>query len=99
MFTVTVVIAFLSYFLMHDVRISVTLMHPRLIVVQYPDTATFLTEDEWRFVIEALREDGKGQPTHFSVQFIWQALRDWKTYAMAVVYIGSVMPVVFYPYS
>jgi hypothetical protein len=66
-----------------------------LIVVQYPDTATFLTRDEWRFVVEALREDSKGQPTHFSVQFIWQALRDWKTYALSIVYIGSVISVVF----
>ncbi len=84
---------------MHDVRISVTLMHSWLMVSQYPDTATFLTEDEWRVVIDALREDYKGQATHFSVQFIWQALADWKTYAKSIVYIGSVMLVVLYSYS
>ena len=65
-------------------------------VFQYPDTEipTFLTEDEWLFVIEALREDYKGQPTYFSKQFIWQALTDWKTYMSAITYLGSVVPLV-----
>ncbi len=69
-----------------------------LIVCQFPDTEipTFLTEDEWLFVIEALREDYKGQPTHFSVQFIWQALRDWKTYASALIYFWSVVPLILF---
>jgi len=63
-------------------------------VFQYPDTEipTFLTEDEWLFVLEALREDYRGQPTYFSVQFIWQALGDWKTHTCAIIYLGSVVP-------
>jgi len=63
-------------------------------VFQYPDTEmpTFLTEDEWLFVLEALREDYRGQPTYFSVQFIWQALSDWKTHMGAIIYLGSVVP-------
>ena len=48
----------------------------------------FLTDDERQFVIRVLREDSKGQATHFSVQFIRQALADWKTYLQIINYLG-----------
>ncbi|KAH9985789.1 MFS general substrate transporter [Russula compacta] len=67
----TIVIAFVSYFLMHD----------------YPETATFLTEDERHLVIQALRDDRRGQPLHFSMKFVWQALTDWKTYIQIIVFM------------
>ena len=63
-------------------------MRSWLTLSQYPETARFLTVDERRFVISALREDSKGQATHFSAKFIWQALVDWKTYLQVVNYIG-----------
>ncbi|KAH9963862.1 MFS general substrate transporter [Russula dissimulans] len=74
---VTIVIAFASYFVMHD----------------YPDTATFLTENERQFVIRTLREDHNGQATHFSSTFVWQALADWKTYLHVITYTGVIIPV------
>jgi hypothetical protein len=52
---------------------------------QCPETATFLTEEERRFVIQALEDDSKGQASHFSAKFVWQALADWKTYVQAVI--------------
>ncbi|KAI9457070.1 major facilitator superfamily domain-containing protein [Lactarius psammicola] len=64
----TVVVAILSYLFIHD----------------YPETAKFLTEEERQFVIQTLADDSKGQATHFSKKFVWQALADWKTYAQAV---------------
>ncbi|KAI9455428.1 major facilitator superfamily domain-containing protein [Lactarius psammicola] len=64
----TVVVAFLSYFFTHD----------------YPETAKFLTEEEREFVIQTLLDDSKGQATHFSKKFVWQALADWKTYVQAI---------------
>jgi len=73
----TIVIALLAYLFMHD----------------YPETARFLTDDERLFVIRALKEDSKGQATHFSPKFVWQALADWKTYLQVVNYIGVVVPV------
>ena len=70
-------------------------MRSWLTFVQYPETATFLTDDERRIVIQTLREDSHGQATHFSVKFIWQALADWKTYAQILNYIGYVIIAVF----
>ncbi|KAF8262426.1 MFS general substrate transporter [Lactarius quietus] len=65
----TVVISVISYFLIHD----------------YPESATFLTEEERKFVIQTLVDDSKGQASHFSAQFVWQALADWKTYVQSVI--------------
>jgi hypothetical protein len=57
-------------------------------VLQYPETAKFLTEDERQFVVETLSEDSNGQATHPSKEFIWQAVVDWKTYMQIINYIG-----------
>jgi MFS family permease len=64
----TVVIALLSFIFIQD----------------YPETATFLTEEERQIVIRTLADDSKGQATHFSTKFVWQALADWKTYVQAL---------------
>src|SRR5712671_2933719 len=90
-FAATVIIAFASFFLMHDVRILATLTRSWLIVVQYPETATFLTEDERKFILQTLKEDRMGQPTHASSKFVWQALTDWKTYIQCIIFLGSVI--------
>ncbi|KAH8994728.1 MFS general substrate transporter [Lactarius hatsudake] len=68
----TVAFAFLAYFLIHD----------------FPETATFLTEEERQFVIRTLEDDSKGQATHLSAKFVWQALADWKTYVQAVNFMS-----------
>lgn len=62
---------------------------------QYPETATFLSEDERQFVIRTLREDSLGQATYFSAKFIWQALADWKTYLQILNFIGYVIMTMF----
>jgi MFS family permease len=66
---ITVIVAFVSHFFIQDC----------------PETATFLTEEERQFVIQALEDDSKGQASHFSAKFVWQALADWKTYVQAVI--------------
>ena len=65
---------------------------------QYPESATFLTEDERQFVIQALVDDSKGQASHFSSKFVWQALVDWKTYVQAVIalWYGYASPVTYF---
>jgi hypothetical protein len=60
-------------------------------VVQYPETATFLTDDERRFVILSLKEDSLGQASHFSAKFVWQAFADWKTYVQVLNCMGYVI--------
>ncbi|KAN0135408.1 MFS general substrate transporter [Lactarius tabidus] len=82
---ITIIAAGLSYFFIHD----------------YPETAKFLTEEERQFIIQTLVDDSKGQATHFSPKFVWQAISDWKTYAQAVnfmcVFITGVAVALFTP--
>ncbi|KAF8260971.1 major facilitator superfamily domain-containing protein, partial [Lactarius quietus] len=49
-----------------------------------PASTTFLTEEERRFVIQTLVNDSKGQASHLSAKFVWQALTNWKTYVLAI---------------
>jgi sugar phosphate permease len=65
---ITVVVAVFSYFFIQDC----------------PESATFLTEKERQFVIQTLVDDSKGQVSHFSAKFVWQALADWKTYVQSL---------------
>ena len=60
---------------------------------QYPETATFLTEDERRYLIQTLAEDSKAEAAHFSTKFVWQALTDWKTYVQALNFLWYADPV------
>ncbi|KAH9027725.1 major facilitator superfamily domain-containing protein [Lactarius pseudohatsudake] len=45
-------------------------------------------EEERQFIIQTLADDSKGQATHFSTKFVWQALADWKTYAQAANFMS-----------
>lgn len=74
---VTMVIAFGSYFTMHD----------------YPTTATFLTDDEKKAIGRMLQEDTQGLATHYDTKFVWQAMSDYKTYVQIGIYIGLLIPV------
>jgi len=82
----TVVIALASYWYMCDVRNCEILHITRsLSGVQYPDTATFLTEDEKEFVVERLKHDSTDLATHWHLKFVWQALGDWKCWMQAAI--------------
>ncbi|KIM45557.1 hypothetical protein M413DRAFT_430226 [Hebeloma cylindrosporum] len=73
----TVVFAFLSYFFMYD----------------YPETASFLSDDDREIVITMLKEDRHGLSTTFQTKFIWQALTDIRTYYQTGIYMGLLIPV------
>ncbi|KPI45795.1 putative transporter [Cyphellophora attinorum] len=70
----TIVIAFLSFWMVHD----------------FPDEATFLTEDDRRRVIRRLKLDQQSSAEHeeFKLDYLWASLRDWKTYTGMVIYMG-----------
>jgi len=72
----TIVVSFASYFLMHD----------------YPHNAKFLTEPERAHVVERLRRDSPGLPTHVDRRFFWQALKDYKSYGLVLAYLGILIP-------
>ncbi|KAF9449671.1 MFS general substrate transporter [Macrolepiota fuliginosa MF-IS2] len=74
---VTVLVAFLGYFIMHD----------------YPETAHFLTPSERQIVIAMLKEDQQGQATHYDFKFVLQAMGDYKTFVQVGIYIGLLIPV------
>ncbi|KAF9227226.1 MFS general substrate transporter [Gyrodon lividus] len=74
---VTMIVAFTAFFFMYD----------------YPETASFLTETERRYVIDLLKEDSNSLATHYDFRFVLQALKDYKTYVQVGIYIGLLIPV------
>ena len=71
----TVVVGVISYWMVHD----------------FPDEAKFLREDERARVIRRLRADKQHSAQHetFRLEYAWQSLKDWKTYAFAIIYMGA----------
>jgi sugar phosphate permease len=60
------------------------------IISNFPETAGFLTKEERVFVIRRLRDDMQFSAggEEFKVRYIWQSLRDWKTYLAMGIYMG-----------
>ncbi|KAH7913268.1 major facilitator superfamily domain-containing protein [Hygrophoropsis aurantiaca] len=73
----TIIVACLSYFFMHD----------------YPETATFLTHSERLYVVDMLKRDANSLSTHYDIKFVWQAMTDYKTYLQIGIYIGLLIPI------
>lgn len=73
----TIIVASLSYFFMHD----------------YPTTATFLTGHEKQIIAQMLKEDTLGLATHYDKKFVWQALLDYNSYVLCIMYMGCLIPV------
>ncbi|KAJ7899091.1 major facilitator superfamily domain-containing protein [Mycena leptocephala] len=69
----TMLVATASYFFMHD----------------YPATAGFLTDTERKQIVYMLKEDAQDLATHYDRKFVWQAMRDYKTYVQIAIYMGS----------
>ncbi|EGO25330.1 hypothetical protein SERLADRAFT_368727 [Serpula lacrymans var. lacrymans S7.9] len=73
----TIIIAVLSFFFMHD----------------YPETAAFLTHKERITVVEMLKKDSRSLATHYDKNFVFQAIKDYKTYMHLGIFIGILVPV------
>ncbi|KAG1857897.1 MFS general substrate transporter [Suillus tomentosus] len=72
----TVLVAILSFFYMHD----------------YPETAKFLTESERSYIVDVLKQDSNNLSSRFDTRFIWQAIKDYKTYVQILINIGLLVP-------
>ncbi|TVY45874.1 putative transporter [Lachnellula occidentalis] len=74
----TVLCGFLSFFLVHD----------------FPDTATFLSEQDRARVIRRLKVDQQSMAEHkdFKMSYFWSAVKDWKMYMGMFIYMGADMP-------
>lgn len=59
-------------------------------VQDFPDNAKFLTEIERVYVIRRLQADSKYSASGeaFKRSYIWQSLKDWKTYVAMGLYMG-----------
>ncbi|KAE9408223.1 MFS general substrate transporter [Gymnopus androsaceus JB14] len=70
----TVVVAFLSFWIIQD----------------YPETAKFLSEEERTFVIRRLQDDVRlsAAGEKYKKKYIWQSLKDWKTWVAMGIYMG-----------
>ncbi|KIK61860.1 hypothetical protein GYMLUDRAFT_42275 [Collybiopsis luxurians FD-317 M1] len=70
----TVVVACASYYMIQD----------------YPETARFLSEEERVFVIRRLQDDVRlsAAGEKYKKKYIWQSLKDWKTWAAMGIYMG-----------
>jgi len=73
----TIIIATLAYFFMHD----------------YPETATFLAPHEKQIIVQMLKEDSQGLATHYDMKFVWQALSDFRAWAQALLYLCLLVPI------
>lgn len=85
---VTVVVASASFFLLYD----------------FPETASFLTEEERQFVIYRLKYQGQtttqtdegavqvAQAEDFQWRFVWQAFKDWQIWLNLFVYWAVSVP-------
>ncbi|CAA7259935.1 unnamed protein product [Cyclocybe aegerita] len=74
----TVVVGLMSYWIIQD----------------FPDTAKFLTEQERVFVIRRLQDDMKlsAGGEAFKKDYIWQSLKDWKTWIASMRLFYHVSP-------
>ncbi|KND92941.1 putative transporter [Tolypocladium ophioglossoides CBS 100239] len=74
----TIIIGLVSFFMVHD----------------FPDEAKFLSKDDRARVLLRLKRDGQHSAEHedFKIAYFWAALKDWKTYAGMLIYMGPLMP-------
>ncbi|PSK55142.1 hypothetical protein B9Z65_2531 [Elsinoe australis] len=61
------------------------------LVYDFPDEATFLSDEDRRRVIRRLKLDNQASANHedFNIKYAYASLKDWKTYAFAVIYMGA----------
>lgn len=72
----TVLIAFASFWMMHD----------------YPDTAKFLSPEERYALTERLKLDTDGCSHEYKTKFIKDAFLDWKSYFFGLAFFSAVVP-------
>jgi len=63
-------------------------------VHDFPDTATFLSEQDRARVIRRLKEDQQSSAEHeeFKMKYLWAAVRDYKMWLGMIIYMGVDMP-------
>ncbi|KAJ7746748.1 major facilitator superfamily domain-containing protein [Mycena maculata] len=69
-------------------------------MIDYPSTATFLTAEEREHLMDVLRHDTAGEPSHFDMKFVWETLLNPKSWLQAIIFLGyAVLSVPFCSHS
>ncbi|OJD31075.1 mfs transporter [Diplodia corticola] len=70
----TILVGGISFWMVHD----------------FPDDAKFLSPDDRARVIRRLKADKQSSAEHeeFKMEYFWASVKDWKTYAFAIIYMG-----------
>ncbi|RAL66800.1 hypothetical protein DID88_007583 [Monilinia fructigena] len=65
-----------------------------IFVHDFPDTATFLSEQDRARVIRRLKMDKKSSAEHeeFKMEYFWTAIKDYKMWLGMFIYMGADMP-------
>jgi len=62
-------------------------------VFDWPETARFLTEDDKIRLQRRIIQDRQGHAAEgFDKKYIFEAIKDWKTYGYMVIYMGCLCP-------
>ncbi|KAJ7132186.1 MFS general substrate transporter [Mycena epipterygia] len=80
-------------FLLEGLLTVVVALFAFRMMIDYPSTATFLTAEEREHLMEVLRRDTVGEPSHFEMRFVWETLRSPKSWLQTIIYIGITVPV------
>ncbi|KAG8715178.1 hypothetical protein FRC09_016846 [Ceratobasidium sp. 395] len=72
----TMVVASVAYFFVPD----------------HPTTANFLIPKERTGLVRRLQSDTGGLAQEFEMAYVWDAVRDWKTYAYMLIFIACTTP-------
>ncbi|KAI0752396.1 MFS general substrate transporter [Daedaleopsis nitida] len=70
------------------------IIHPP-VLVDFPDTAPFLTPEERAFIVHKRRYENStvGEEEHFEVRHIWDALTDWQVWCLSLINMSVITPV------
>ncbi|KAI0692599.1 MFS general substrate transporter [Cerioporus squamosus] len=65
------------------------------VLVDFPDTARFLTPEERAFVVHRKKYDRSsvGEDEHFAVRHVWAALTDWQVWLLSLINMSVIAPV------
>ncbi|KAF9233956.1 MFS general substrate transporter [Melanogaster broomeanus] len=80
-------------FIIYGIATIVFAFIAAFVMVDYPSTAKFLTDDERSFVIETQARDAViGEDLHGVAKQVWAGITDWQVWALSVVYFSIAAP-------
>lgn len=59
----------------------------------YPAAARFLTDDNRAEVLRRLRADSGDLPEPFDMNYVWQAIKDWKVWVHMCIFLAGFCPI------